>query len=352
MKYLTASLIVALLVTVAPLWAAEEPGPGEAAKTEGKAENAAVHYRQAFELLPKLSQEQEKLLREASSAPIDKATEKVLRKAEPALKMLRQGAQMAHCDWGLPKGAEDLKALTPAPSDAMELTKAFVLPLNDARSLVRLACLQARYSAQQGREQEAVDNLAAALTLGRQLGSTGAIVSFIVQVAIESLVVDTAARVLPNLGPEALTQLGKRIDAAPAGATLKTALQKDNERDSILRDFTGDPRYGQMLEFNKKLIEIADLPPDEFAKEFKKIDNPQAASMERAHQIQSAARAKMAMLAAAIKIRLEGKKAVESTKDPYGDGPFKYTEVPGGFELESELRMDDKPVTLRIGNQP
>jgi hypothetical protein len=59
-------------------------------------------------------------------------------------------------------------------------------------------------------------------------------------------------------------------------------------------------------------------------------------------------------LDAAITYLLDGEKAFQQIKDPYGDGPFEMVQLGGkDFELRSKLkRSDGNPVTLTVGRLP
>ena len=59
----------------------------------------------------------------------------------------------------------------------------------------------------------------------------------------------------------------------------------------------------------------------------------------------------MSLVRAAIVIVRDGPQAAKTTKDPFGDGPFTYRAVAGGFELSSRLLgKDGQPLTLKVGN--
>jgi hypothetical protein len=57
----------------------------------------------------------------------------------------------------------------------------------------------------------------------------------------------------------------------------------------------------------------------------------------------------MAMLLAAVAVANDGPEKLKDIPDPFGDGPFEYRKLDGGYELKSKLVVDDKPVTLTIG---
>jgi hypothetical protein len=58
---------------------------------------------------------------------------------------------------------------------------------------------------------------------------------------------------------------------------------------------------------------------------------------------------RLAMLRAAVQVRLHGPESLKSIRDPAGSGPFAYLATPKGFELTSKMHVKDKPVTLTVG---
>jgi len=75
------------------------------------------------------------------------------------------------------------------------------------------------------------------------------------------------------------------------------------------------------------------------------------ADFSRVYQQNAYARARMSLFRAAIVIVRDGADAAKAAKDPFGDGPFTYRAVPGGFELNSRLQgKDGQPLTLKVGN--
>jgi hypothetical protein len=59
-------------------------------------------------------------------------------------------------------------------------------------------------------------------------------------------------------------------------------------------------------------------------------------------------RTQQALLRTAVAVRLSGKDAVRTSKDPAGDGPFEYEPAGNGFVLRSQLQVRGKPVELKI----
>src|SRR4051794_1018902 len=91
--------------------------------------NAALKYWTAFGLLPKLDKDQEKLLDDVATAPLDDTARKLADVAGPSLLYLHRGAAIPQCDWALNM------------EDGVNL---WLPPLAKARELSRLACLRAR----------------------------------------------------------------------------------------------------------------------------------------------------------------------------------------------------------------
>jgi hypothetical protein len=176
-------------------------------------------------------------------------------------------------------------------------------------------------------------------------------ICYLVQVAIDSLAVDTTAENLTDFGPAGLKALAERLDSVPTGGSLKTVLQ--GEKEFVAAQTPPSPLAEPTTRMYDELMPHADLPPDEFAKKTKAMQGPLAEqllpSITRTGYLQAQARAKTAMLKAAIKVQLKGPDALKSIKDPYGDGPFRYRATKKGFELRSKLRVDGRPVTLTVG---
>jgi hypothetical protein len=329
------SIVLALSLAAGPL-GAEEATTKEATGEE----NAALSYWQAFALLPKLTDSENRAMKNFDTAPLDETAVRIIEKSEPALKMLLQGAKSRRCDWGWKKENG---------------VQAFMPHLNKAREVVRLACLRARYHLSQNNPPAAIDDLMAALTLGRHIGQDGPLISGLVYISIESLVVSTTAEHLTRLDRPTLKMLSERFKTAPAAPTLGDALRVEKE---LVQTSPQPPQLQAMYKQSEKtydqLIEMADLPPDKFEKRALAIQDPLLGpalkSFARVGFTYAGARTKMAMLRGAIEALKDGnKEKLKSIKDPYGDKPFKYREIGKGFELEGTIQVHGKPVTLAFG---
>src|ERR1700722_11687186 len=85
--------------------------------------NAALRYWQAFATMPKFTDaEQNKLVAECLTMPIDGQARETLRKAEYALWMMHQGAMLPRCDWGIDWEAGGIEVLLPQMGAARVLS--------------------------------------------------------------------------------------------------------------------------------------------------------------------------------------------------------------------------------------
>ena len=332
MRCAKVSFIVLAIVLTSPALAGDEATTRKSAGDQ----NAADLYRKAFTLLPDLTDAERRLSRSPKPTPLSAVARRAIKKSGPALDMVLRAAKVKRCDWEFNKG---------------KIIQEFMPILSEARQVARLACLRARYNLKQGRPQAAADDLTASLTLSRHIGADAPLICYMVQVVIESLVVETIAENLTGFDAAGLKVLAERLDSVPAGGSLKTTLEA--EKEFVAAQTSYNPLAGPTMQMHDELIPHADLPPDEFAKKFKAIKstagNPVAPAIEKASHTQARARARMAMLKAAIAVQLKGPDALKSIKDPYGDGPFRYRATKKGFELRSKLRVDGKPVTLTVG---
>jgi hypothetical protein len=143
--------------------------------------NPALLYWQAAALLPTLNEEQAAELREmaAGKKPVDAATLKAVGVDSAAALLRRAAASTAPCNWGL------LKEDGPAT----------VMPhLSKIRELANLALVKAEGSLAENHLAEGLDWLLTAHRIARHSGAGETLISFLVQSAIETTVLDAAAR--------------------------------------------------------------------------------------------------------------------------------------------------------------
>jgi hypothetical protein len=376
-----ASSILALIVATSR---AQQPAPARS----GLGNNAALRYWQAYAQLPKLDERQEKLLAEPGDGTSDDAA-KLVESGSNALLYLHRGAAIGPCDWGL------------HPEDGPYL----LLPhLGKGRDLARLACLKARGDFSRGDGAAGVREVGDTFVMGRHLGSDlTAIITYLVQLAVERTAIEAAAPHLAGLDPAALDQLDKRLASLPPGGTLEQCMRVErdsflewavshlrqmNDQDPwkqrVLGPFASHPesreaqdkvdkvvaacggtREGVLRQFEamrplyEELGPILRLPRDEFRAKFADLQeraksNPVAVevlpSMTKVYDRDAAGRTRMTMLRAAIAVVRGGPDKARDFKDAAGN-PLEYAATADGFELRSKVVDDDKPVTLKVGGK-
>jgi hypothetical protein len=383
-------MLRALFVALVSLVPALEMMMFEDAPTDLSA-NAALKYWQAFAALPRLTAAQEKKLDdECVTMPLDAHARKLVAEGDYALNMTRLGAAIPGCEWAI--GFEE--------GIGQRLPHA-----QAARVLCSLSCLRARLRFEAGRDAAAVDDIVAALALGRQVSRDGYLVSILVRYVIEDRMSQTLATHLPVLSTAMLKDLKTRLAALPQGGSTATAARdeekagvdwlvrtakdaerrvKDGEdqkavlasRGGVLDEFIekcGGTLAGviknaeQMRPWYAEISEIWDLPLDRFEKErelvaTKYAENPLfkmfTPGITKVRHAQARAEVRRTLLAAAIDIQLSGRDALKNHPDPVAGGLFEYKEFAGWFELRSKwtlasrpLYRDETPLALTVGQR-
>ncbi len=371
---LVALLLLAILSSVARAQASNDK--------QDPAANAALQYWKAFSSMPNLDKEQEKLLDEWHQAPLGDAAKKLIADSQNSLMFLHRGAKMPYCDWGLDY------------NDGMSL----LLPhLQEARDLARLAALHARYEFEQGNKKALRDDAMAMMTMARHVGRDPIMICILVQHVIEGMTIDLVVPYVPELKAPA-AQSREMFAGLPCAATLAQTLptekkymaewairklrEAEQAKQGSWREMWNGMLQGgdapeavvkigtyqeaiklieDVLPVYADLEKLVALPPEEFAKQYPtfkektKAANPLAGTLlpaiDKVRNSDHRNQARFAMLLAAIAVAQDGPDALKNIKDPFGDGPFKYRALDNGFELESKLLYDDKPVTLTVGQR-
>jgi hypothetical protein len=378
------ALISAMTIFVLPLGSALAGGGADPGG------NAALKYWQAFATLPKFTEAENKKISECLTTPLDDQTRKLLTKAEYSLQMLHRGAALRRCDWGI-SYEDGIYALLPH-GDA-------------ARVLNSLACLRGRLRFEAGQNVEALDDLLAAMALGRHISTDGNLITLLVGYSIENRMGETLALYLPKLDAKTIRDLKVRLDALPPSGKISDGLMtcEKETMDWFIRKVKGTKNKEDLLAFlgsigiserkDRDLGEKArtflkecggtaegvikfaeealpsyavtaklfDLPADEFAKEFKRESTKQAGNpvfkvffpaIAKVRQSKDRADVRRALLSAAIAVQLDGQGALKNHPDPASGGQFEYAPFQGGFELRSKLKgQDDKSVALTVGHR-
>jgi hypothetical protein len=381
------ALCLAMTLIVLPLGSASADAPPDLGA------NAALKYWQAFAQLPKLTDaEQSKLNAEILTMPLDAHARELVSRADYALRMLYQGAAQPRCDWAIGWKEEGVDTLLPQ--------------MGASRVLSSLACLRARLRFEEGHKAEAIQDMLAALTLGRHASLDGSLIGILVGYSIEARLSEALALFVPGLDAETIKDLKKRLATLPAGGhparalreceeyTLDWAIRKvktAKDQDSILvfldplfveEKEPEEKRRAKALAFLKECGGTADgmiktfeetrasyelmakkleLSPDQFEKQFEQEEKRQAGNpafkllfpaLVKVRWAQARADVRRALLTAAFAVQLDGRDALKDHPDPVMGGSFEYFGFQGGFELRSKLKQsDDKPVALTVGRR-
>jgi hypothetical protein len=341
-------------------------------------DNAALQYWQAFAMLPALDADQEKLLENWADAPLDDAVRKVLTDSQASLMFLHRGGKRRRCDWGL---------------DYNDGVSLYLPHVAKARTLGRIAALDARRAFAEGQPLAAAQRAADMMALGRQIGGDYTMVSTLVCYAAENIVVDLLAPHVPELDAEysksvrMLEMLPPSPDLSHSvacekqlGASISRQLREIEDRQKgawreawlgmaspdvpeALRQIESLDEVLRLLEefqsVYDELAQLVTLPAKQFDEKYPEFakraraENPIAElllpAMDKVIAAQRRTETRLASLLAGIAVAERGPTALAEIDDPFGDGPFAYREVEGGFELSSGLVHEGSPVTVRFG---
>jgi hypothetical protein len=353
--------------------------------------NAALQYWQAFATLPKLTDgEAHKLWTEYLTMPLDGHAHDLVTKSDYALKMLHRGAGLSRCDWGINFAEDGIGVLLPH--------------LQAARTLGYLACLRARIHFEQGRNKDAIEDLLAAMTLGRHVSLNGGFIAVLVGYQIERTTIETLAAYLPKLDAPTIKQLKIRLDGLPPFLSQSAAMldcekvtvewfirkvEKAKDEESLLAvlDFIniqegvaakdrnsvehnarafvaacgGTPagivkRAKEVLPSYSLIAEKLKLPIAEFEKAFERESARQAENpvfrvffpaILKCRQSLARMEVYQALLAAAFAVQLDGRGALANHPNPVVGSPFEYIPIQGGYELGSKIA--GKKVAITVG---
>jgi hypothetical protein len=285
---------------------------------------------------------------------------------------VRQAAHAtAPCDWGIDWSA--------GPNT--------LLPqLARVKAAAQMARLRAMWDLQNGRTNDARDDLLAAFTMGRNGSRDNSLIAVLVQIAAENIIASTVAENFGRFSPETLGQLADGFDAAPTRGTVANSIATtemhasadwaetrvlelrkqypDNDAkvldsfrgvfedlgDAGQKDTTvwpgivkaaGGTSDGflklvrEMKPMYVRVARIAALPEPEFADQMKLFYADVQASpnplfhqlfpaLEKARAKELAILAELAMVRAAVEYKLHGEAGLERVMDPFGNGPFEF----------------------------
>lgn len=381
-------IAVALLLPLGSFVSAEAPRVIPSASSRPPdvrlGDNAALRYWLAFAMMPALSTEQDEIVGNWDTAPLNGKAKEIVNSSRSSLDLLQRAREVTNCDWGL---------LDDGPETLMP-------HLAKARQLARLAGLRIRCRVAEGDEGGAVEDTLAVLALARQVSVDRLLISQLVAYAIEHVAINAAADGLRRLHPDALRRLSEglarlpeprngfregilgeqhamidwfieRLKAGDKRVEALIAQEVEGTRDLAgAKDATKAAQKVQnwiqelvrMRDYYSRMASLAGIPLPEFDRRIDALNQAMmkdcpnlapalAPAMAKVRYQEARVQAHRAMLKAAIAFALDGPEGLSKIKDPFGDGPFEYREIGNGFQLKSKLLIDGASVGLTVSTQ-
>ena len=337
--------------------------------------NPALLYYQAILVAPEpLSEADRNYLgsKKGREQPLPERFGQIFAGYDNQFRLVRQAARAkVACDWGI-----DLNA---GPNTALP-------HLARLKAISQAAQWRAVWALQQGRQNDARDDLLATFIMGRNAASDKLLISTYVQFVIESMHYVTLAEQFGEFSPQTLKQLADGFEGASARHTVAECMPSEKElgewlmrkvrelqkahpnddakvmaefRDSgviTVMEFTGEkdgwPRIlaasggtsqgvVKLLEeagsFFPRLAEVMALPPLEYEARARQLNaeiqqspNPFIQIYKlilgwqnwQFRQAEFKVQAQQAMVRAAVNYKLEGEAGLKSVRDPFGNGPL------------------------------
>jgi hypothetical protein len=178
--------------------------------------NPALLYHQGFSLRPDLPQQDHDYLftNEWRARNLDERFAGLIWKYDNSFKLFRRArfAQVP-CDWGL---------------DLSDGPEALLPGLAKAKNAAQAARLRAMWHLQNGKPDEARDDLLAAFAMGRYVSHDGVLISALVQFAIENIVSSIIAENAWQFPKETLRELADGFEAAPRQGLVADCIAAEN----------------------------------------------------------------------------------------------------------------------------
>lgn len=387
MKTLIAAGLLVLLLTA--------PARAQNAEPFRTDINPALLYYRAFEVAPHLEQDTDYLYTNEWKAPhLDAHFGELVSQYDDTFQLVRQAAySKVPCDWGIDWSTGPFTLLP---------------QLAQAKGLGRAASWRVKWDLQNGRQDDAREDLLAAVALGRNITRDGTLISVLVQFSIENMVYSSVAENFSRFSTEQLQKIVDGMEAGPARGTVADTLTTERSifiQNWLLRKIEdlrkanpGDDRKAmesirevatnavnfwpkiekasggtsegvlrlvhEYSEFRDRVAQAVALPGVEFqAKEGElraeaaNSPNPFIATGVQAFLTSRARELRMLALRAEVhaglEFKLHGESGLNSVPDPSGNGPFKFERfsfegVDRGFKLTSAFNMPNAATCVLI----
>ncbi len=331
--------------------------------------NAATIYRQAFALFDALSKEEKDLIRGGATNVDASVAAELCGKIQPICDLMHQAAAVSNCDWGV--------------EQPITVTTRFPY-LQSSRDLARAAVWSVAHC-RTNDPSSAVDDLIATSRLGQNVSSPATVIAHLVNLAIQGLVVESAAghaSLLASTGDTRLaellndanyveglrrayvenageiTRIADELAALPPEEAMRELMQVGDDGSASRIQSMGPAQaiadIRQVTELERQFANALELPEDQYQDwmtglEAVRSTNPfvdmlftptRVVDKTQAMTVQST------MAAAGLAIMQDGPDALQSHPDPSTGQAFTYTETDDGFTLESTFQLNGKSVKL------
>jgi hypothetical protein len=203
----------------------------------------------------------------------------------------------------------------------------------------------------------------AAMALARRLGSNGMTIDKLVEIAIETRAIEDMAQILPQLSPDYLRELPRRLYDLPRSLSGREMLLAEGAyAKKSAREQGGNIILISMADgveaFYNSLGDAIDKPPAEFEaavdaemekSKLNTLVQIAGASIKRTRRPLAEVEVRRDMLQVAIAFLQKGQPAIDASHDPAGNGPYQYSKTSNGFVLTSVPKSDAANVSLRVG---
>lgn len=344
--------------------------------------DASTFYKDAFALYDALSAEERKMLNPKEKVDADQAAA-LFEKIQPLMELLRQAAKADYCDWGLGEPSVDRKS-----------------PLsNKATGLANVAVWSANYRFATDQEG-AVDDIAVLSPFGHHVSDT--LIAYVLRMGIEAwstgffrehaaefndiarakasavLAESTVDRDLQNAlaGEVAIHRSSYKkyiAQTADERSKLMDALEQIGvdfgdetdpnsvrlraQAEAIFRDpakFTAEMNFVQKVQ--EQMFEVMSWPDAQFDAWMGQFspehisEHPIAVPLMDAHRSirRTLQRVKISseMMRVGLAVFESGPEVVGQSRDPVTGRSFTYVPKADGFELQSAVHRDGKPITM------
>jgi len=355
-------------------------------------DNAALHYWQAFLLMPAgetLSEKEREALDHWATIRLDGTAHAIVGKYHSCLRSIHRAAASSRCHWGL-----DMSLNEDGPgADLPHVIRSW--------ELSKAGCLRARLYYSEGKDAQALEDVWALMMMARRLGETGILMTKMAEYAVESQAIELVAAHLGDR--ERAKALMNRLEKLPGSASISAVISHgekelhigclrsrgmkavepfiedfhgaDKQESASIRRFLGmeDKHIPKLCEAVRVAFDeaarIASLPLEQCASDEESFKRRLKDEFETSdvrilnlfprlilppiHKVRLAearVEAQRSMLRAAVSFIVYGESRFKTIHDPFGKGPFAFQGLKDGFELKSTLRDGEGcPVTLRIG---